>query len=504
MTEGAHGFAVGTVAPAPPPGRDLAAATPPLVAIGRWVAMLGALALLGALIGPLVFGPAAAEAPSGLLSASIGAMAAGEAAAFGARAGQVGAGSGWLAGAIALLPTAVGRLATLELLLAALLAAVVAFQARGARHRRWPRYVGIGCVLLAILAGGLLSHGAAATSWRGLALGAELLHRLGVALWVAGLAYFASLFWRSFRPVAPAAALVQAIPAFSVLATVAVGSLGLSGLYLARLHLASAGDLIGTAYGRWLLAKLLVMAAMLGLGGYHQFRVHPRAVEAAGRASARGERVARRFRRTLRLEAGLGVLALLLAALLGTTSPSHGPAPVAAFRHEREVDDARVSVEVASLSPGRNTIRVAVTDRAGRPLADATAALVQLTPPHAHGGPLVLTLSRASAGSFVTMEALLGMEGTWSGRVVVQRDGAYDLNDRFTLRLAGAVPAGHHRSLAAGPPAPLDLPMAIAAVAIVTLTAGLLRRSRRALSGAPVVLEPLDPGSGRNAGQEVS
>jgi copper resistance protein C len=83
VTGGAHGFAVSATAPASPAGLDLAAATPPLVAIGRWVAMLGALTLLGAFIAPQVFGPAGSAAPTALLTASVLAMAAGETAAFG-------------------------------------------------------------------------------------------------------------------------------------------------------------------------------------------------------------------------------------------------------------------------------------------------------------------------------------------------------------------------------------------------------------------------------------
>jgi len=61
---------------------------------------------------------------------------------------------------------------------------------------------------------------------------------LGVALWVGGLGYFATLFWWSaFCEESPAAELAWAIPAFSLLAVGAVGLLTISGLYLTQLHL---------------------------------------------------------------------------------------------------------------------------------------------------------------------------------------------------------------------------------------------------------------------------
>ena len=64
-------------------------------------------------------------------------------------------------------------------------------------------------------------------------------------------------------------------------------------------------------------------------------------------------------------------------------------------------DATRVRLEIAPLRPGPNAIRLRVTDPAGRPLADATAAMVQVTPADASVGAVTFQLDRAGPGEFV-------------------------------------------------------------------------------------------------------
>ena len=230
----------------------------------------------------------------------------------------------------------------------------------------------------------------------------------------------------------------------------AVGILAVSGLILARLHLTAWSELVGTAYGRWLAAKIAVFAAMLALGAWHQGWVEPRlarALAARGDGAASGPRVPAERPAS---RPPLGLVALGLAGVLGVTAPPAPAEPSAApgaspgFRHERVFDEARVRLEITPLRPGPNAIRLAVTDPAGRPLADATAAMVQITPVDASVGAVTFQLDRAAPGVFVAPSAALGLVGRWSGRLVVQRTNAYDVNDRFELVVAEGTAAHAH------------------------------------------------------------
>ncbi len=487
LTDGAHAFVIGEIGAELPPAARVTASRSPLMVLGRWMSLLGQLFLLGGLGGVVVFrdaGPPVTPRPA--LWAGLSVIGLGELIAFLAQARQIAPAQDLWAGLGALIPTAVGRIWMLKVALITMLAGLIVAWRRAGERGAGLRALAIGVTVLILTVGAVVSHSAAAVEFRVVAIGAQALHLVGVALWIGGLGYFATLFWTSRAGMSPTVRLAGAIPAFSLLATTAVGALTLSGVYLARLHLGAPGELVATPYGQLLLVKLGLVAVMLGLGAYHQVIVHRRLVASLTHAASGGDRIGPRFRRTLRAEAGLGVGVLLVAAVLGTTSPPHAGAGADAgrLRHEHDADDARVVLEVWPLRPGRNAIRVTVTDRDGRPLGDAKAAVVQLVPADAGVGPVALTLEPVGPGSFLAARAVLGMEGRWGGRLVIQREGAFDVNDRFELALAAPSHHGAHGGSpgAASGAAPLDWPMGLAALAIAAVSLRLFHRSRRELS----------------------
>jgi len=101
--------------------------------------------------------------------------------------------------------------------------------------------------------------------------------------------------------------------------TLATGALALlipAGIYAAFLHVPSLDRLLDTPYGRTLLAKLALVAGLLGLGAVNHFRHVPALV--GGRTEA-----GRNLRRTVRIEVVLGAVVLLLSALLGVLPMPH-------------------------------------------------------------------------------------------------------------------------------------------------------------------------------------
>jgi copper transport protein len=64
------------------------------------------------------------------------------------------------------------------------------------------------------------------------------------------------------------------LPKFSLLATISLGIIGVSGLYIAWIHLHSFSALFDTSYGSILIIKLLTILPVIVLGGYHQLTLH--------------------------------------------------------------------------------------------------------------------------------------------------------------------------------------------------------------------------------------
>jgi putative copper export protein len=349
-----------------------------------------------------------------------------------------------------------------------------------ASPRRWPRIARAALAAGILVAGALTSHSAATTEGRWLALAAEAVHLLAMALWTGGLVAFATVLWRP----ASLPRFALAVPAFSQLALAAVGLLALAGLTLARPQLRAWDELFQTPYGRLLLTKVVVVAAMLLVASGHLRRHASLLTRGVTDAAARS------VRRRLRLEAGLGVTVLVLAALLASTQPPDPP-PEGGLEVLREVaktPEANLHLEVTPFRPAPLTVRLAANDPRGFPLSDAGAARLRLVPRDGRLDPLTLHLERVAPGLFVAQGAAVGMAREWEGRLLVQRDGASDVDHRFTV----LVPA------AFGPPVrrfPLDVTTGVAAAVTVLETVALFRRSRRRLQASRA------PGGGGDGGR---
>ncbi|MFC3226559.1 CopD family protein [Marinibaculum pumilum] len=175
------------------------------------------------------------------------------------------------------------------------------------RRPRWRPTAGLAavCGLAAIILSFTVS-GHATTP--GMSLLAPLLglHLAAAAFWIGAL-------WPLFRlagslPPRNAAAVMQR---FGQVATMAVGLLLMAGLAMAIELVGSVQALFATGYGRILLAKLALVAALLGLAAGNRWRHVP-----ALRAEAPG--AARRLRLSILAEIGLVALILLATAALVT------------------------------------------------------------------------------------------------------------------------------------------------------------------------------------------
>ena len=176
----------------------------------------------------------------------------------------------------------------------------------------------------------LTGHAMAAAGQHHFAVVSDWLHLAAGGLWVGGLFHLAlsvPAALARLRGAERARSVGRVISRFTRAAVPGVAVVALAGLYSSWIHLGSFGALWGTAYGRTLLAKLLLVAAMLLLGAVNGFRYGPRAGRLAGSddEGARGA-VERGFLRSVRLEAALGVLVLLAAAVLVFVTPGRNDA----------------------------------------------------------------------------------------------------------------------------------------------------------------------------------
>ncbi len=188
--------------------------------------------------------------------------------------------------------------------------------------------------LVALLAGAYLGslafagHGEEGLGLeRNLHLAADFLHLIAAGLWLGGLIPLALLlvYLGRFREEAWAAAAYHASRRFSNLGIVAVGTLLISGIVNTSFLIGDMQSLIETSYGRLLLLKITLFAAMVCLAGVNRQYLLPRLcgdVETELTEAGSGPRTTQWLVRSSLAEIVLGIGVIIIVGMLGIMSPA--------------------------------------------------------------------------------------------------------------------------------------------------------------------------------------
>jgi putative copper resistance protein D len=217
----------------------------------------------------------------------------------------------------------------LALLFGVLLVALARTDSGRSRSR-----LALGCVVVATAYLASLAWAGHAGGGQGseglLQLSSDIAHLLATGGWLGALP---GLAFYLHRPQSLDAA-AQAARRFSTVGIVCVSALVLSGLANAWYLVGSVAALVGTEYGRLLLAKLAVFAAMVTLAAVNRLSLTPRLERHDARALAF-------LRRTATAEIAAGVIVVAIVAALGTTIPGAHRSPIWPFDHTLSWEDAQ-------------------------------------------------------------------------------------------------------------------------------------------------------------------
>ena len=221
-------------------------------------------------------------------------------------------------------------------------------------------YIVISSGAISILSNSIVSHSAALSFLPSLAILIDWLHFMAVSIWVGGLFYISAILLVTIRSTTTNVTepinepyetnkirytyfLAVLLPYFSLIATMSLGIIGVSGLYMAWIHLHTPEALFDTMYGNILIIKLSAILPMVILGAYHQLRLHNNlvlvarigkeggksndnstsAINPPGSSSnlLRGDDPFAKFSKTINIESFIGIAVLFITSFLTITSP---------------------------------------------------------------------------------------------------------------------------------------------------------------------------------------
>ncbi|WP_287346354.1 CopD family protein [Mesorhizobium sp.] len=293
-----------------------------------------------------------------------------------------------------------------------LLAAVAILVAYAAGQAGYQSRLGILLAVAATLLVGTAVAGAghaSTASPRCLTVPAVFLHAVTVVLWIGALVPLGTVLIRG------GAALPIILRRFSRFIPASVIVLALSGAALAVIQVQTIPALWNTDYGRVLLAKLALVAALLLLAALNRYYLTVPAL--AGGASAR-----RRLTRSVGAEIILATAVIAVLGLWRFTPPPRAIAANPGLFEVQEVSAAKegVSAILSIHPPIAGPVRVEIgslllNGKAFEPIGVS----VDLDKPSYGIGPFTREASRASDGTYHADGFVLPLDGFWIVRVTI-------------------------------------------------------------------------------------
>ena len=190
-------------------------------------------------------------------------------------------------------------------------------------------WTGLGTTALMFLSPSLTGHAAVAAKEWPLAVFSDWLHLVAAGFWVGGLFHLVLNMTRATSGLDGRQrlhVLHSVIPVFTRVAIVSTLLIAITGVYNSWMHVDSFSALWNTPYGKTLSLKVLLFIPMITLGGLNTFVIHPRAKHFVANddrsESSDHLKLDRTFRRSVAIEAALGVAVLLAAAVLVFLQPA--------------------------------------------------------------------------------------------------------------------------------------------------------------------------------------
>ena len=338
--------------------------------------------------------------------------------------------------------------------------------------------VALAIVPAVLLTASLTSHSAALVSGAYLGITADWLHLLAASAWIGGLASLVVVLPTALTATGRASDEVRstALRRFSVLALASVAVIVATGTFQAWLQVGTWDALVQTAYGLSVLAKVLLMLAMVVLASFHLATSHP-GLAARLIPEPVLARMGRWSRVALRAELGLGIAVLVIAAYLTGTPPGReelarrtGEAAQAG-PVDRRLDAQGVSAAVR-ITPGATGVNRFSVDLPG---ADPTTVeRVQLTLTYLDqelgSQPVVLQPAPETPNRWELDSPALSQAGSWQAEVLVRRAGQDDARTAFRFLVTGpGQSAGQTSAPVAGYPL---LPSPLVSIAYALMACG--------------------------------
>ena len=276
----------------------------------------------------------------------------------------------------------------------------------------------------------LIGHGAASGETPALIL--DYIHNLVAAVWIGGIFYFVFALLPTLSKLKETnkeKMSLALIPRFSIAFVISIGIVIITGPLLMWFLESDVGLITESVYGQLIILKIAIAGVMIGLGGFFQFRVQRIAEKNfhSGKIN-----VHKKLKRSLKVDAALGVVLLGVVALLTNGTLPEGELQnvnaqeiVYGFKTVEFTDNAKFEIQISPFSSGINTILVKVSDFDNIPIYDSNQLKVKIANPEKNifpiEVPMQITREDSNMPTEFQGELTFGFSGEWQLEIEAQR-----------------------------------------------------------------------------------
>jgi len=288
----------------------------------------------------------------------------------------------------------------------------------------------LGAMLALISTSSLIGHGAASGETPALIL--DYIHNLVAAVWIGGIFYFVFTLLPSLSNLKEESRekmSLALIPRFSIAFIISIGIVIITGPLLMWFLESDVGLITESVYGQLIILKIAIASVMVALGGFFQFRVQKTAEKnfQSGKID-----VHRKLKRSLKVDAALGVILLGVVALLtngtlpeGEFQDASAQEIIYGFKTIEFTENAKFEIQITPFSSGVNTILVQVNDFDNNPIYDANGIKVKMANPSKNISPIEIPMEITKEENDIPTEfqgeLTFGFSGEWQLEIESQR-----------------------------------------------------------------------------------
>ncbi|MEO9295011.1 MAG: copper resistance protein CopC [Nitrososphaera sp.] len=290
--------------------------------------------------------------------------------------------------------------------------------------------------LAVLVTSSLIAHGAATGQVAAILL--DFFHNAAASIWIGGLVLMGFVAMPRILSLkdeqVKSVAVSILIPRFSTIVVTILGLALITGPLLLYLIESDLSLTLASTYGKVLMVKLGLAGVMVAMGAYSQFVIQKKAAVAlTNGSSAADSSGARRFAKSLKVEAAIGIALLLAVSLMANSSLPANEFPQsqqelsqqqsafaqtgAASSDYRQIlyasSGGRVDLTIGPFAVGQNKFVASFYGPDGKLASDVSGATIKITQVEKNVGPIAIDTKKVSPGVF-SADAAFGLPGTWN------------------------------------------------------------------------------------------